>query len=54
MKKLKIGDRIHNGSFKGVVQDADKEYVWLIWDGSRGMDRVHRTSPLLMFLKVKT
>lgn len=53
MKKLMKGDRVYNGSFKGVVQDADKEYVWLAWDCTEGIDRVRRSSPLLLVLRVQ-
>jgi len=53
MRKLKVGDRVGNGSFKGVVQHVDKEYVWLAWNCTNGIDRVLHSSPLLLVLKVQ-
>ncbi len=51
--KMKKGDRIHNGSFKGVVIDADQECVWLAWDCASGIDLVRRSSPLLLVVTVE-
>lgn len=51
--ELKIGDRVYNGSLKGVVHDADERAVTLIWDDRGGLDAVQRTSPLLRFINTE-
>ena len=50
--RLKVGDRVFNGSLKGVVfyVDRENEKVQLVWDSVGGVDYLSFASPLWISL----
>lgn len=52
-EKLKVGDRVHNGTaIKGVVFNVfgSENWIELIWDDRKSTDILLPSSPFWMFL----
>ena len=51
-KKFRAGNRVVNGSVKGVIIAVDSGHVYVTWDGRAEIDSVHKSSPFWLCFQV--